>query len=380
MSYFDSLSYFSDNFEQRVADPAELGRQLFAHRMEADYVKTAIVELGTVAQFKTRARELTPAAKTLAGETAISWLFGVGGRASWGELSLTVKRAHKMAGNRNDRVLQKLEDAGVIVCTYLPGESWDRSKPRPLPSVIVSLSYDLWLPAEITCASCGSSGAGGKCASWCPQTPRELVAEKSARQLEDEREAELREIVSTIAHGGSTEPYSDGDLASARLYTGGASGARRAIDFELARRSRRGPAVGSEEHEGIIELPPASTEEAIAGVIRRGDGGSAIRRAIERSKPASPRKLTLAELAARIEQTQADFRAIRGLDDLASRKEKSRLRVFLRNDRNELSARAHRETCFDCGARPGHVCRPDFGCDDLSRAAGRRVSSAAELS
>ena len=139
MSYFDSLSLFSDNFEQRVADPVELGRQLFEHRMEADYVKTAIVELGTVAQFKARARKLTPAAKTLAGETAISWLFGVGGRASWGEFALTVKRAHKMAGSRNGRVLRQLEDAGVIVVSFV---GRDR-----MP--IVSLSYDLWLPAEI---------------------------------------------------------------------------------------------------------------------------------------------------------------------------------------------------------------------------------------
>lgn len=230
MSYFDSLSLFSEHFEQRVADPAELGRQLFAHRMEADYVKAAIVELGTVAQFKQRARKLTPAAKTLAGETAISWLFGVGGRASWGELSLTVRRAHKMAGNRNDRVLQQLEDAGVIVCTY-HGRDADRL-------VTVALSYELWLPAEITCASCGSSGTAGKCASWCPQTPRELVAEKSSLQLADERRE--REVAAGTVH----------------------------------------PEM----------LPPATTEEVISGVIRRGDGGSAIRRAIEHERTKTARR------------------------------------------------------------------------------------------
>lgn len=54
-------------------------------------------------------------------------------------------------------------------------------------------------------------------------------------------------------------------------------------DEAIARSAVR-PAGPVQRHAGE---PPSSTEAVISGVIRRGDGGSAIRRAIERSARSS---------------------------------------------------------------------------------------------
>lgn len=127
MKYADSLSYFSSGFERRLEDPAELGRQLFEHRNEADYVVEAIVELGRVAQNRKRYRKAGgSAARTKAGETIfelITLLAGDSGRVSYGELMVAVRRRHKRAGSRNGRVFRQLEDAGAIVVEHEYGSS-----------------------------------------------------------------------------------------------------------------------------------------------------------------------------------------------------------------------------------------------------------------
>jgi hypothetical protein len=80
-------------------------------------------------------------------------------------------------------------------------------------------------------------------AAGVPSSTAEVVGRAAAAPpvppAEDgaERDGALRVIVSYLSRGGSPSGYPDGVLASARLFTGGASGARNVIDGELARRS-----------------------------------------------------------------------------------------------------------------------------------------------
>lgn len=118
LSLYDALSYFSDSFAERLEDPANVELELERHAGESREVIEAIRVLGVYGVVKVTARKRTRAARTLAGRTAIEFLFAVGGRASYGELYLTVSRRHKMAGIRNQRVLDELERAGVFRIDY----------------------------------------------------------------------------------------------------------------------------------------------------------------------------------------------------------------------------------------------------------------------
>lgn len=117
MNHYDALSYFSDGFLDRVADPDELGRQLYEHRMEPEYIREAIVELARYAQNRARYRRLDASARTMAGETIFELMYTLAdedGRVRRDELVAELRRRHRYAGARNLRVLDKLERGGVL--------------------------------------------------------------------------------------------------------------------------------------------------------------------------------------------------------------------------------------------------------------------------
>ena len=121
MNLYDARSYFDLTFEDRVADELELERQLIAHRMEADYIKAAILELARFGALKRRARKLSPAARTLAGQTILELVFAerdADGVASYGKVAVEARRRHRRAGCRTQRVFDRLERDGVLVVRY----------------------------------------------------------------------------------------------------------------------------------------------------------------------------------------------------------------------------------------------------------------------
>ena len=183
-------------------------------------------------------------------------------------------------------------------------------------------AYETKKTTESSCPRCGSSGAGGKCASWCPQTPSEAAAEQS---YAEKRDAEIRTLAAEY------DVLAEYDATRSRLGHDYGSGQR---GSELMRRRRELRALGfdveleelnvtKEERSAAFERvgrpklrraeqetfrretpatsrtlrawamverwatgaraacacgsrhelvePPASTEEAISGVIRRGD-------------------------------------------------------------------------------------------------------------
>lgn len=89
-----------------------------------------------------------------------------------------------------DRLLEKmqqrleraeLECAGDVDGTTLA--SWNRGFRAAAKLAVEDAELMRQLARDLedeptSCPRCGSSGAGGKCASWCPQTPAEAEAER----------------------------------------------------------------------------------------------------------------------------------------------------------------------------------------------------------
>lgn len=122
MNLADARSYFSAEFEERLTTSEELEAELLKLAGEPSFIHQAAVELGGLTRARRQAGRMTRAARYLSGRDFIEAVWQAGGSISYGALVHTVRRRHKMAGTRNERVLRELERADVLMTTTVTTE------------------------------------------------------------------------------------------------------------------------------------------------------------------------------------------------------------------------------------------------------------------
>lgn len=120
MNLYDARSYFGPGYERWLADPSEVERQLAAHDdgETSPSVLEAIRVLAAFVQFMARARKQSKAAKTLAGQTILEFVFANGGTVEYGKLVYEVERKHRRTRRASNRMLQNLVIDGVLEHVY----------------------------------------------------------------------------------------------------------------------------------------------------------------------------------------------------------------------------------------------------------------------